>query len=248
MEKPFVVCHMFTSVNGKIDGEFMSCPDGVPARTEYGNLRNYYHCEATLYGTVTMAGGFSDGLAGALPASTVRYPKETWAAPSQVGQHVVAVDPRGTLGWDSPYMEKRGRPKAHVIEALTEQVSEDYLAYLRSRGVSYVVAGKEQLDCGMLLYELKTRFGIERLMLAGGGYVNGSFLQAGVIDEVSIVSAPAADGNTRSVSAFENHDFLACQAAVGLSLLEVRRIEGDGLWLRYAPQNLGNCSKTLDMK
>ena len=132
-------------------------------------------------------------------------------------------------------MEKRGRPQAHVSEALTEQVSTDYLAYLQERGVSYVVAGKEQLDCGLLLHELKTRFGIERLMIAGGGYVNGSFLQAGLIDEISIVLAPVADGNTRSVSTFENHDFLADQAATGLSLLDVQRIESDGLWLRYTP-------------
>ena len=125
-----------------------------------------------------------------------------------------------------------------MIEALTEQVSEDYLAYLRRQGVSYVVAGKEQLDCARLLYELKTGFGIQRLMIAGGGYVNGSFLQAGLIDEVSIVLAPVADGNTRSVSTFESHDFLTNQAAVGLSLLDVQRVEGDGLWLRYAPANI----------
>ena len=237
MEKPFVVCHMFTSVNGKIDGEFMGCPAGVPARTKYGELRGHYNCEAMLYGTVTMAGGFSDGLVGELPASTAHYPKETWAAPSEVKRYVVAVDPEGTLGWDSPYMEKWGRPKAHVIEALTEQVSQDYLAYLRQRGVSYVVAGKEQLDCARLLHELKTGFGIQRLMIAGGGYVNGSFLQAGLVDEVSIVLAPVADGNTCSVSTFENHGFLTNQAAVGLSLLDVQRIEGDGLWLRYAPAN-----------
>lgn len=237
MEKPFVVCHMFTSVNGKIDGEFMGSPAGVPARTKYGSLRDFYNCEAMLYGTVTMTNGFSDGLAGELPVSTVRYPKETWAAPSEVRRYVIAVDPKGTLGWDSPYMEKRGRPKAHVIEALTEQVSGDYIAYLRERGVSYIVAGKEQLDCPRLLHELKTCFGIQRLMIAGGGYVNGSFLQAGLIDEISIVLAPVADGNIRSVSAFERHDFLANQAVVELSLLDVQRTEGDGLWLRYVPVN-----------
>ena len=52
-----------------------------------------------------------------------------------------------------------------------------------------------------------------------------------------MVLAPVADGNTRSVTAFENHDFLTTQAAVGLTLLEVQRIDGDGLWLRYAPKN-----------
>lgn len=237
MEKPFVVCHMFTSVNGKIDGEFMRCQAGVPARTKYGDLRDFYNCDAMLYGTVTMAGGFSDGLVGELPDSAVCYPKETWAAPSEVKRYVVAVDPEGTLGWNSPYMRKRGRARAHVIEALTEQAPENYLAYLRERGVSYVVAGKEQLDCALLLHELKVHFGIERLMIAGGGFVNGSFLQSGLIDEVSIVLAPVADGNTRSVSAFENLGFLANQSATPLSLLDVQRIEQNGLWLRYVPQD-----------
>lgn len=68
---------------------------------------------------------------------------------------------------------------------------------LRRRGGSYVIAGKETLDCPQLLHELKTRFGIERLMIAGGGYVNGSLLQAGLVDEVSMVLAPVAAGNTR---------------------------------------------------
>lgn len=228
MEKPFVVCHMFTSVNGKIDGEFMSSAADVPARTRYGALREFYNCEAMLYGTTTMAGGFSDGLAEDLPVSAAAYPKEAYAAPTDVERYVVAIDPMGTLGWRSPYMEKRGRPKAHVIEALTEQASGDYVSYLRRQGVSYIFAGAEQL---------KTRFGIHRLMIAGGGYTNASFLQAGLVDEVSLVLAPAAEGNTRSVSAFENSDFLANQGAVALSLMDVQRIEGDGLWLRYAPVN-----------
>ena len=34
MEKPFVVCHMFVSMDGKIDGAFMGHPATVPARTD----------------------------------------------------------------------------------------------------------------------------------------------------------------------------------------------------------------------
>ena len=54
MEKPFLVCHMFVSMDGKIDGAFMSDPNAVPARTEYGKLRNFYDCTTTIYGTTTM--------------------------------------------------------------------------------------------------------------------------------------------------------------------------------------------------
>ena len=48
MEKPFLVCHMFVSMDGKIDGAFMGSPDAVPARNEYGRLREFYHCTATI--------------------------------------------------------------------------------------------------------------------------------------------------------------------------------------------------------
>lgn len=233
MEKPFVVCHMFTSMDGKIDGAFMGDPAAVPARTEYGRLRNFYECDAVLYGTVTMMGGFSDALAEDLPAAGSKYPMEDWVAPHEGKNYVVSVDPKGILGWNSGYMERKGRARAHVIEVLTTQVSTDYLAYLRENGVSYLLAGEERIDCPLLLHKLKTVFGIEKLMLAGGGYMNGSFLSEGLIDEVSIVMAPVADGNTSSVSIFEYHDFLPHNAPMAFSLTSADRVEGDGLWLRY---------------
>ncbi|MCI8443427.1 MAG: aldo/keto reductase [Provencibacterium sp.] len=43
MEKPFVVCHMFVSMDGKIDGAFMSHPAAAAARDEYGKLRGFYY-------------------------------------------------------------------------------------------------------------------------------------------------------------------------------------------------------------
>ena len=232
MEKPFVVCHMFVSMDGKIDGQFMGDPNAVPARTEYGKLRNFYDCQATVYGTTTMR-AFADGLAPkGLPHAEIS--REDYAAPHEDQYYVVSVDPEGILGWDTPYYERAGRPRSHVIEALTEQASTDYLAYLRKQGVSYVIAGEKTLDCALLLHKLKTLFGIEKVILAGGGYINGSFLHADLIDEVSIVVAPVADGNTESVSIFEYHDFLPRRSSAAFSLISADKTEGDGLWLRYA--------------
>lgn len=233
MEKPFVVCHMFVSMDGKIDGAFMSSPAAVPARTEYGKLRDFYKCQAALYGTVTMYGGFADGLLREVPASSVNYPIEDWTAPHEEKDFIVSADPKGTLAWSKNYIQRPGRPKSHVIEALTEQVSPDYLAYLRDRGISYVFAGETWLDCPLLLHKLKTRFGIDRLMASGGGYMNGSLLQDDLINEVSIVMAPVADGNPTAVSIFERSDFLPQRAPAAFSLLEAKKLEGDGLWLRY---------------
>lgn len=129
--------------------------------------------------------------------------------------------------------KRKGAPAAHVIEVLTEQASPEYLDYLQKQGVSYLFAGKERLDCALLLKKLWELFGIEKLMVAGGGIMNWSFLLEGLIDELSLVIAPVADGSTTAVSIFERADFLPNSIPVGFHLKEVKILDGDVLWLRY---------------
>lgn len=224
---------MLTSLDGKIDGEFMSDPACTPALAEYGNIRNFYDCEATLYGTTTMAGSYSEGVEGRLPHSTLSYPREDYAAATKLENYVISIDPEGILGWHSNYINRKNRPKAHVIEVLTEMVSDDYLAYLRSMEISYIFAGEERLDCRKLLEKLKRLFSIERLMVAGGGRMSWSFLQENLLDELSLVIAPVADGSTTAVSIFEKMDFLPDRRPAVFEFKELRQIDGGSLWLRY---------------
>lgn len=233
MERPYVVCHMLASVDGKIDGDYMSSPACLGALWEYGNLRGYYECQATLYGTVTMEGSYSAGFAPADLKGGKVYPREDYVADSDVKNYIVSLDPKGVLGWESKYIEKKNRPKAHVIEVLTGQVSDAYITYLRGYDISYIFAGDQEIDCPLLLLKLKALFDIERLMIAGGGYTNWSFLQAGCVDELSLVIAPLADGSTTSVSIFERADYLPKKAPIALSLKEIKQVDGNGVWMCY---------------
>lgn len=151
MNRPYVICHMLTSVNGKIDGEFMSVPECGEALAEYGDLRREFDCSATLYGTTTMLGGFSKGLAEKIPRCENQIPRVDFQAPNDIKNYIVSVDPKGILGFSSGYIEKKNRPKAHVIEVLLETVPNDYPAYLQNAGVSYIFAGNDRLDCGLML-------------------------------------------------------------------------------------------------
>ena len=232
--RPFVVCHMLTSLDGKIDGMYMSNPACSTALAAYGQIRKTYNCQGTLYGTVTMLGSYSEGLAPVFVEKVKSIKHEDFFAQYDVDNFIVSIDPMGTLGFSSGYIEKKGRPKAHVIEVVSEEVSDAYLWYLREKGVSYIFAGKENLDCGLIIDKLRKSFGIERLMLAGGGYMNYSFLHENLIDELSLVIAPLADGNTKSVSIFEQNDFLVTRDPAIFSLKEVKQLEGDALWLRYS--------------
>ncbi len=224
-ETMFTVCHMFVSLDGKIDGDFLPpqsrpCPGGL--RGPSGGLPR----QAILYGTTTMLGGFADGPAPACPG---RRPlaKEDSVNPQgqRMGQFVVSVDPKGVFGLSGPVLERKGRPAAHVIQAVTEQVDPAYLTYLRQVGVSYLFAGKEQLDCPLLLEKLAARFGVQRLMVAGGGVVNWSFLQAGCVDEVSLVVAPWRTGPPPPCPALSGGGFLPNRGPVAL-LAEAKPLAG----------------------
>ena len=65
-----------------------------------------------------------------------------------------------------------------IVVVLSETVSDAHLAGLRSEGVSYIFAGKSQLDLSLTLDILNRELGVKRLLLEGGGATNGAFTSA----------------------------------------------------------------------
>lgn len=71
------------------------------------------------------------------------------------------------------------------------------------------------MDCELLMEKLYTLAGIERLMNAGGGIVDYIFLQAGFIDELSLVVVPLTD----TASVFARATFHPQSDSVAFKLL-----------------------------
>lgn len=85
---------------------------------------------------------------------------------------------------------------------------------------------------------LTRRLGVERLLLEGGGGLNGSFLRAGLIGEVSLVLEPAIDGSAGGPSVFDGGDpDDGPPPLTSLALTNCTRLEGGVLWLRYKVTN-----------
>jgi 2,5-diamino-6-(ribosylamino)-4(3H)-pyrimidinone 5'-phosphate reductase len=119
----------------------------------------------------------------------------------------------------------------HVVAIVSERVSDDYLAFLRARGVSYLLAGAREIDLSLALQKISDWLGVRTLMLEGGGGINGSMLRAGLIDDVSLLLAPIADGRLGTPALFDAAGDKAQPCR--LSLESVERRDGDMLWLRY---------------
>ena len=119
----------------------------------------------------------------------------------------------------------------HAITVLTEAVSDDYLAFLRKRGVSYIFGGRKDIEVPLVLGKLRSLFGIKRLLLEGGGGINGSFAAADAIDEISVIIAPFIDGGKGIPSLCD-----CVPGATGLRRLKLISSEvlaGDLVCLRY---------------
>ncbi|MBD1379879.1 RibD family protein [Metabacillus arenae] len=231
--RPYIVCHMLTAVDGKITGPFMKTPEARIINEEYERTNETYHPQAWMCGRVTMDDYFTLGHKPELEENVSVYPRTDYVANPNAEMYIVSVDPSGRLGWTQNYVDYLSRPRAHIIEVLTGKVSDAYIAYLRKYGISYIFAGEDSLNCALAAEKLKSLFGIKVLMLSGGGFLNWSFLQEGLIDELSIVMAPLTDGETNTVTLFEKADYLPPKAPVAFSLESVEPVNGDGVWLRY---------------
>ena len=224
-QRPRIICHMAASVDGRIVVD--KWPDPAAVRREYEQIHSGYNADGWMCGRVTM-----EPFAGALrsePEVARRHAgpaREDFVAPGAHESFAVAIDPRGRLAWKTNDIDGD-----HVIAVLCERVSDEYLAFLRERGVSFVLAGNDDVDLTLALEKIGKRFKVRTLMLEGGGRVNGGMLAAGLIDEVSILVVPVADGRIGTPAVFDVEG--GSVPPRSLKLESIERRSGEMIWLRY---------------
>lgn len=223
--KPYVLCHMVCSVDGRIWGSRWR-----PKANVVPNLFEHLHDRlgggSWLCGRVT-AQEFAKGTD--YPPGDKVYPREPWFARRDAKAWAIFLDAHGKAVWARK--DIGGDP---VLVILTEAVPDRHLAGLRADGVSYIFAGKREIDLAAALETLNRELGIERLLLEGGGGANGAFLRAGLIDELSLVVSPAIDGSSGAPTVFNSGEVDLGPAPVErMTLTSHEVLEGGAVWLRY---------------
>lgn len=224
--QPYVICHMMSSLDGHALTDGWDRAFKKQAGDLYEKLAQTFNFDAWICGRVTMQeiahdDGYPKGLAKA-PIARTHHIVEANAE-----SYAVSIDPQGKVGW-----KKNQALGSHVVEVLTEGVADDYLAYLQSIGVSYIFAGKSEIDLQQVVDILGKELGCKRLIVEGGPHVSGSFVNAGLVDEVSVLILPLVDGRGEHPASFEVTPADWKQAAhLTLSSAEVQ--DGGAVWLRY---------------
>ena len=222
--KPHVICHMLSSVDGKTDGESL---DAVTGEGEYEATGAKLGGDAWICGRTTMQEILGEDEFFVSASHAPAGPQPVFVA-RRAESYAISVDTLGKLRWSGG--DLRGD---HLICVVSERVSADYLAMLREKGASYVVAGESSVDLAAAVHRLGEHFGIRTLLLEGGGHLNGAFLQAGLIDEVSLLLVPGIDGRHDVPAVFDGVN-PATKTAVPLKLKSVEPRANDALWIRYA--------------
>ncbi len=221
--KPYLTCHMLASVDGKIIADRWKADSADIFESSAATIKS----DGWIFGRRTMS-EFSAKKARRKRSGRFAVPKTNHVAPHGQKTYAIAIDPSGKLSWDRNHVDTK-----HVIAVLTTRVGGEYLDYLQSRKVSYIFAGERSLDLALALEKLNRLFGIKRLTVQGGGLNNGSFLNAGLIDEVSVIIAPFADGEIGTSSVFDIAKGMKRKPSVALQLKSMKRYRQDYVWLKF---------------
>src|SRR5688500_15709170 len=223
--KPYVICHMMPSLDGRLRTERWDIPEA--AHSEYDRTADTYKAQAWLCGRVTME-EFSDGRwrrsSGRRGESVARG---DWVAPERGERFAVALDSAGKLAWKDSTVEGDS-----LIVVLNESVPNAYLAYLRDKGISYLFAGRRagELNLRTAVTKLREKFGIKRLLVEGGGKTTGAFLRLGLIDEISLLLTPVADGRIDEPALFDTDAHRGPKALTSVRILSVHKARGGMFW------------------
>lgn len=170
-----------------------------------------------------------------LDESAPLVPEGDFVANKNAPMYYISIDPRGELAWiDNRFTY--GNVTSHILEVLTNQVSNAYKAFLREKDISYIIAGEDELDYELMLEKLYSKFGMERVLVSGGGTLNWSFMHQGLVDEVSMVLPPIANGDPNATRFFTAKSPYSSIEATAFELKAVDIIENDVLWIRYIPK------------
>jgi 2,5-diamino-6-(ribosylamino)-4(3H)-pyrimidinone 5'-phosphate reductase len=220
--KPHIICHMMASVDGRIDCAMTSKINGV---------NEYYQTLEALNAPTTVSGRITATLEMAeqgffISKDNTPIGKSVFYKATAADGYTVIADNKGRLKFNSSELD--GQPLLLIV---SEKASKEYLSYLKSLGISWIACGKERTDLKQAAEIMNTEFGVERMVIVGGPHINGAFLSAGLLDEVSILYGPAIDGREGMPGVF---DGLPSDAEpIRLKLNDVKQYPDGAVWMRY---------------
>ena len=221
--KPYIISHMMSSIDGRID---CAMTEQIDSSDSYYEALDKLNCQSQLMGRVTMQIHYADSEPFVAKDKTPIGRQDEFMALKAEG-YTIAIDTMGKLRWTSFCYD--GRP---LLVITSENCPKEYLDTLTAQKISWIAVGKEQIDLVHAMEILHDKFGVKRLAVVGGGHINGAFLQAGLLNEVSVMIGAGIDGRKGMTAVFDGIED-ANRPATLLKLESVEQVNEGTVWLRY---------------
>jgi 5-amino-6-(5-phosphoribosylamino)uracil reductase len=234
--RPYIICHMATSIDGRLHpSRFTAAARGNSPEvlaSHYEAVAERFEADGWIVGRKTMT-ELAKGSPRAIASANIAK-REPYIGNWRNRKLAIAIDPAGRVHYGADNLGGD-----HIVAVLGEQASDSYLAELREDGVSYLFAGPKGDDLPSAVDQLGRLFGARKLLLEGGGIINGAFLRHRLIDEFSTLIHPAVDGVAGSPSIIDYTGREGERPGVGqaLRLIETETLEGGMVWLRHTVED-----------
>ncbi len=231
-ERPYVIAHMMSTVEGKT----ASGISGVDILGDFFDL--YCKVEDKLEGKAWMLGRvtvemFAKDVGTPLPASDKDIDNSDFIPTHEGKVYMFAVDTKGLLRWEKNTISMSNVSEPiNLVVVVTNQTPKEYLAHLQENEISYIFGGEQEIKFEELLKKVKDKFGVEKLLLEGGGHLNGSVMAEHLVDEISMMICPIVANRSNTPSSFESSSDRELDITK-YSLADVQKLEQDVVWLRY---------------
>lgn len=217
---------MIASVDGRIDCDMT---EQIEGGNEYYEALEALDCPSMLMGRVTMQMHYA--LTEPFVAhDTTPIDREAFHVARQAEAYCIGIDTHGKLQWGENEFDGQA-----LLIITDEKCPKAYHDRLTEQGISWIATGRDGINLVRAMELLAEEFGVERLAVTGGGHINGAFLEAGLLDEVSYMVAPGIDGRAGMAAVF---DGIADKSrpATQLRLESVKQM-GETVWMRYTFKN-----------
>lgn len=223
-KRPFVLINMAITADGKI---------ATANRTvsSFGSKRDHKHLlELRATADAVMCGArtadLNDINLGPGPAKFRRLRLKRGL--SEYNLRIV-VSGSGSINSRAEVFQHRFSP---LIILTTERMTATTCGRLQRLGAEIKICGKREINFPRALRWLRQRWNVKRLLCEGGGELNNTLFQAGLVDELHLTVCPKIFGGRNAPSIADGSGFPRLADAVQLRLQSVRRI-GEEMFLVY---------------
>jgi 2,5-diamino-6-(ribosylamino)-4(3H)-pyrimidinone 5'-phosphate reductase len=159
------------------------------------------------------------------PRLTVRLVKRHGTTPVRI-----IVDSIGRIPLDSKILKSAS--KINTIVAVTKRASDERVDKIKSAGAIVIVAGTKTVNLKELFFILK-KMGFNKVLVEGGGELNWSILQLGIVNELMVTVAPRIVGGRTATTLVEGDGYERISDGIKMELIKVSRQNNGEVVLYY---------------